>query len=124
MPDYGLVMSGPAPSLRRRPSTRIYEDDTFAGKSGAGYQNLRVRFEDEFREDDTENVEYTTEIRANLRNAAPRRRKTTQNRQVEIREDIGMASLITSKTMLCSVTFNRARNHSACSGTTNSAIIT
>jgi hypothetical protein len=123
MPNYGLAMPGPAPSLRHRPSARIYEDDTFAGKSGAGYQNLRVRFEDEFGEDDTENVEYTTEIRANLRNAAPRRRKTTQNRQVEIREDVGMASLITSKSMPYSVMFNRARNHSAHSGTTNSAII-
>ncbi|KAH0565822.1 hypothetical protein GP486_000791, partial [Trichoglossum hirsutum] len=82
-------MPGPARSSRPRSPTRMYEeDDTFAGKSGAGYQNHRVHFEDECGEDDTENVEYTTEIRANLRNAAPRRRKTTQNRKVEIREDV------------------------------------
>jgi hypothetical protein len=66
-----------------------YEDDTFAGRGRIGYQNLRVHFENECEEDDTENVEYTTEVRAALRKAAPRRRKTAQNRRVEIHEDIG-----------------------------------
>src|SRR5216117_3688799 len=89
MPNYGLAMPGRVPFTRSGPSTRIYEeDDTFAGKSGVGHQNLRVRFEDEYGED-TENVEYTTEIRAARRNAAPRRRKTTENRQMKIHEDIG-----------------------------------
>ncbi|KAI9771871.1 MAG: hypothetical protein M1840_001641 [Geoglossum simile] len=69
-----------------------YEDDTFAGRGRTGHQTLRVRFEDECGEDDTESVEYTTEVRAALRNAAPRRRKTTQNRRMEIHEDIGKDS--------------------------------
>ncbi|KAI9776938.1 MAG: hypothetical protein M1839_009180 [Geoglossum umbratile] len=89
MPNYGPVVPGPVPFAM--PGT-LYEDDTFAGKSRIGHQNLRVRFEDECGEDNTENVEYTTEVRASLRNAAPRRRKTTQNRRVEVHEDIGKQS--------------------------------
>ena len=64
----------------------VYEDDTFAGRGRMGQQTPRVHFEDEYGDDDTENIEYTTEIRAALRNAGPRRRKT---RRVEIHEDIG-----------------------------------
>src|SRR5579862_2233059 len=100
MADYRPALPGPAPFTR--PATAC-EDDTFAGKGRIGYQNLRVHFEDERGEDDTENVEYTTEVRAALRNAAPRRMKTTQNRRVEIHEDIGKESPTTTKSISSTV---------------------
>jgi hypothetical protein len=70
------------------------QDDTFVGKKKAPNprQSLGVRFQD----DDTENLDFTTELRASLRNVAPRRRKTGRtsvmggSAQVGILEDEGM----------------------------------